>query len=139
MLLKPEHIRTEQVEAGINVPALTKDTMSTNRKPKKLPEKKLAYSIQESAILWGVSYVTVHRLLKRGLLRSSSAIRNKIVLQIHLCAPSVVGVSVPDAEALLKEKEDEILEQLHLIDERIKAASNENQPETESSTPGLLR
>jgi len=43
-----------------------------------------------------------------------SAIR-KVVSQIHLCAPTVVGVSVAEAEARLKEVEDEILEQLHLL------------------------
>ena len=54
------------------------------QKQKKLPERKLAYSMQESADLLGVSYITVHRLLKRGLLRSSSAIRNKIIPHAEL-------------------------------------------------------
>jgi hypothetical protein len=43
----------------------------------------------------------------------------KVVSQIHLCAPSVVGLSVPEAEARLKEIEDEILEQLHLLDQHL--------------------
>ncbi len=43
-----------------------------------------------------------------------AAIR-KVVSQIHLCAPSVVGVSVAEAEARLKEIEDEILAQLHSL------------------------
>lgn len=47
-----------------------------------------------------------------------SAIR-KVVSTIHLAAPGVVGVSVPEAEARLKELEDEILSQLNLIDEAI--------------------
>jgi hypothetical protein len=47
-----------------------------------------------------------------------SAIR-KVIAQIHLCAPSVVGLSVADAEARLKELEDEILQQLHLLDDSI--------------------
>jgi hypothetical protein len=47
-----------------------------------------------------------------------TAIR-KVVSTIHLCAPSVVGVSVAEAEARLKEVEDEILQQLHLLSESI--------------------
>lgn len=43
----------------------------------------------------------------------------KVVTQIHLIAPSIVGLPVPDAEARLKELEDEILEQLHGLDEGI--------------------
>jgi hypothetical protein len=43
-----------------------------------------------------------------------TAIR-KVVSAVHLCAPSVVGVSVAEAEARLKELEDEILQQLHLL------------------------
>jgi transcriptional regulator with XRE-family HTH domain len=49
----------------------------------------------------------------------------KVVGQIHLAAPSVVGVSVPEAEARLKEIEDEILEQLHTLPERLERARNE--------------
>ena len=40
---------------------------------------RLAYSMQDTAAILGVSYITVHRLLKRGLLRSSSALRHKII------------------------------------------------------------
>jgi hypothetical protein len=43
----------------------------------KLP--RLAYTMQETASILGVSYITVHRLLKRGLLRSSSALRHKVI------------------------------------------------------------
>lgn len=49
----------------------------------------------------------------------------KVVGQIHLAAPSVVGVSVPEAEARLKEIEDEILEQLHTVPERMERARHE--------------
>lgn len=45
---------------------------------------KLAYSMQESADMLGVSYITVHRLLKRGLLRSCSALRTKVIPHIEL-------------------------------------------------------
>lgn len=47
-----------------------------------------------------------------------SAIR-KVVSTIHLCSPTVVGVSVAEAEARLKEVEDEILQQLHLLGESL--------------------
>ena len=40
---------------------------------------RLAYTMQETAEILGVSYITVHRLLKRGLLRSSSALRHKVI------------------------------------------------------------
>jgi hypothetical protein len=39
----------------------------------------------------------------------------KVVTQLHMVAPSVVGLSVPDAEARLKDVEDDILRQLHQI------------------------
>ena len=40
---------------------------------------KLAYSMQETADVLGISYFTVHRLIKRGLLKSSTAIRHKLI------------------------------------------------------------
>lgn len=40
---------------------------------------RLAYSMRETAEILGVSYITVHRLVLRGLLRSSSACRHKII------------------------------------------------------------
>lgn len=49
---------------------------TTSVKPK-LP--KLAYSMQEASEVLGISYMTVHRLLKRGLLKSSSALRHKLI------------------------------------------------------------
>lgn len=52
--------------------------MSDNVSDKpKLP--RLAYTMEETAQILGVSYVTVHRLLKRGLLKSSSALRHKVI------------------------------------------------------------
>ena len=49
-----------------------------NRGDKPAPQK-LAYSMGEAADALGVSYITVHRLLKRGLLKSSSALRTKLI------------------------------------------------------------
>jgi hypothetical protein len=54
----------------------------------------------------------------------AAAIR-KIIVQIHLVAPSVVGCSVPDAEARLKDLEDDILNQLHSIKDNMEKWKNE--------------
>ncbi len=43
------------------------------------PLPRLAYTMRETAKILGVSYITVHRLLKRGKLRASDAVRNKVI------------------------------------------------------------
>ena len=40
---------------------------------------KLAYSAHETAEILGVDYFTVLKLIKRGLLRSSNALRHKLI------------------------------------------------------------
>ena len=40
---------------------------------------RLAYTMQETADILGVSCITVHRLLKRGLLKCSTAVRHKLI------------------------------------------------------------
>jgi excisionase family DNA binding protein len=40
---------------------------------------RLAYSMRESAEILGVSYITVHKWIKRGLLKCSSASRHKLI------------------------------------------------------------
>ena len=52
-------------------------TIETTEKTPALP--RLAYTMEETAEILGVSYITVHRLLKRGLLRSSTALRHKLI------------------------------------------------------------
>jgi predicted site-specific integrase-resolvase len=52
---------------------------TTSNTSEKAPLPKLAYSMAETAEVIGVSYITVHRLLKRGLLKSSSALRHKLI------------------------------------------------------------
>ncbi|MGH7993395.1 MAG: helix-turn-helix domain-containing protein [Limisphaerales bacterium] len=47
--------------------------------PKKPGLPRLAYTVRETGEILGVSYITVHRLLKRGLLHSSSALRHKLI------------------------------------------------------------
>lgn len=44
-----------------------------------IPLPRLAYTMRETAAILGVSYITVHRLLKRGKIRASDAIRNKVI------------------------------------------------------------
>jgi excisionase family DNA binding protein len=40
---------------------------------------RLGYTVKQTAELLGVGYATIYRLLKRGLLRSSSALRTKVI------------------------------------------------------------
>lgn len=56
------------------------NAMTTQNKVETTPAiPKLAYTMQETADALGVSYLTVHRLIKRGLIRSSSALRHKVI------------------------------------------------------------
>ena len=48
------------------------------QKKEPAPQERLAYSMKETAKLLGVDYQTVYRLTKRGLLKSSSALRTKL-------------------------------------------------------------
>jgi excisionase family DNA binding protein len=45
---------------------------------------RLAYSVSEVAEMLGVSYVTVYRLIQRGLLRCSSACRHKLIAKTEV-------------------------------------------------------
>lgn len=40
--------------------------------------------MKEAAAVIGVSYVTMHRLLARGLIKSSSALRTKLIAKSEL-------------------------------------------------------
>jgi len=48
------------------------------------PPQRLAFSMQETADVLGVSYITVQRLIQRGLLRSSTALRHKIISKVEI-------------------------------------------------------
>jgi len=54
-------------------------TVAQNQTATTAPLPRLAYTMRETAAILGVSYITVHRLLKRGKLRASDAIRNKVI------------------------------------------------------------
>jgi hypothetical protein len=57
--------------------ALNSRTPNETRSRDPLP--KLAYTMAETAEMLGISYISVHRLIQRGLLRSSRALRHKII------------------------------------------------------------
>lgn len=73
-MVKPDNTNTGQVEASESKAATSQNQTATNAT---LP--RLAYTMRETAKILGVSYITVHRLLKRGKLRASDAIRNKVI------------------------------------------------------------
>jgi len=69
-------------------PEPTNDSTTTavavpNRNPKSFDPgpalPRLAYTMKETAFVLGVSYITVHRLVKRGQLKSSRALRHKLI------------------------------------------------------------
>ena len=45
---------------------------------------RLAFSLRETAGILGVSYISVVRLTRRGLLRPSNALRNKLVSKVEI-------------------------------------------------------
>ncbi len=57
---------------------------TTDKESTKPALPRLAYSMRDAAGVLGVSYITVHRLLKRGLLRSNSALRTKLISHAEL-------------------------------------------------------
>ena len=57
----------------------SRESTTRNQTTSTTPLPRLAYTMRETAKILGVSYITVHRLLKRGKLRASDAIRNKVI------------------------------------------------------------
>jgi hypothetical protein len=45
---------------------------------------RLAYTLAESAKLLGISYVSIHRLIARGLLRPNRSLRHKLLSRVEL-------------------------------------------------------
>jgi excisionase family DNA binding protein len=66
-------------QAEANQPVANKTAPVIESKGAGMPVPRLAYSLRETAEILGVHYQTVYRLLKRGLLRSSGALRCKII------------------------------------------------------------
>jgi predicted transcriptional regulator len=52
--------------------------------PSSLGNPRMGYSIAETAYILGISQRSVHRLLKRGLLRASKALRKVIIPQTEI-------------------------------------------------------
>lgn len=63
---------------------MKKDMLATEEVRTKPVPPRMAYSMREAAAVIGVSYITMHRLLKRGLIKSSDALRTKIISRAEL-------------------------------------------------------
>jgi len=65
---------------------LTSASVETKTEATKAPAAlpRLAYTMSETAQILGLSYQTVYRLNKRGLLRSSSGLRTKLFSQAEI-------------------------------------------------------
>jgi transposase-like protein len=82
MKIQPTHAATchyEHCGTAGEIKAMTAEWAAQQRG---LP--KLAYSIHEAADVLGISYISVYRLIKRGLLRPSSALRVKLIAHTEL-------------------------------------------------------
>lgn len=74
----PSKTSTGRVEASESEATTSQNPTAT------APLPRLAYTMRETAEILGVSYITVWRLLKRGKLRASDAIRNKIIARAEI-------------------------------------------------------
>ena len=48
------------------------------------PVPRLAFTMRETAEILGISYTSVLRLVKRGLLRASTALRHKVISRAEI-------------------------------------------------------
>jgi excisionase family DNA binding protein len=55
-----------------------------NNQPAKAQLPRLAFSLQETAEMLGVSYITIWRLVQRGKLKSSGPLRTKLITQTEI-------------------------------------------------------
>lgn len=72
-MTKKLNTRRRRAEASESKAKTSQNSAANN------PLPRLAYTMRETAEILGISYITVHRLLKRGKLRASDAIRNKVI------------------------------------------------------------
>lgn len=77
--LKQLLLQTESLPAKLSTESAKLPQAEPDRK---LP--RLAFSMRETAEILGVSYITVHRLIQRGLLKSSLACRHKMISKIEI-------------------------------------------------------
>ena len=66
------------------MPFLLKENVHGSRRRKTSALPKLAFSTAETAVVLGISYVSVIRLLKWGLLKSSNALRTKVIARSEI-------------------------------------------------------
>jgi len=59
-------------------------SQDTKKSEEKLALPRLSYSMREAAEIIGVSYITMHRLIKRGYIKSCSVLRTKIIAHTEL-------------------------------------------------------
>jgi hypothetical protein len=65
---------------GQQAPAVVSVTAACEQqKETKSAMPRLAYSMEETAGMLGLSYITVWRLLKRGLIKSVPGLRHKVI------------------------------------------------------------
>ena len=83
-------ITYDQLENLIrHLPASPEPVTPPQARSLKLPEAdgrlpRLAYTVKETAEILGISQATVYRLLYRGLLRSSLALRSKLIAKSEI-------------------------------------------------------
>lgn len=73
-----------EIEPNSNPSAVSQPTPKAGTVPFIEQPPRLCYSMREAAALLGVSYVSVHRLTKRGLLKPSRALRTPIFSRAEL-------------------------------------------------------
>lgn len=73
---------TKRLNGSSEVPKTAHASDSTESHREALP--RLAYTMAETAQMLGVSYITVFRLLKRGKLRASTALRSKVIARTEI-------------------------------------------------------
>ncbi len=71
-----------QNESSPATPSIESAKLTRVEPDGKLP--RLAFSMRETAEILGISYITVHRLLQRGLLKISLACRHKLISKIEI-------------------------------------------------------
>ena len=72
------------MEQGTGTPPVPTLAQDIARLRVSLADQRLAYTMKETAAILGLSYITVHRLIQRGLLRSSSALRHKVIPRVEI-------------------------------------------------------
>jgi excisionase family DNA binding protein len=69
--------KTAQRNATPSAPAPT--AIATGISPSPAPLPRLAYTMQEAAEILGISYISVYRLVQRGLLKTNNALRRRMI------------------------------------------------------------